>query len=110
MPIKKTVSTSGLPAGTMKKVTVDGTVLLIANVGGTYYAINNTCPHLGGSLADGKLEGNFVRCPRHGARFDVTNGKNVGQAKIAFVKMKVKDTQSYPVKVEGGDVLVEIPD
>lgn len=110
MAYKKAISIADVPAGTMKHVTVDGTEILIANVGGTCYALNNTCPHMGGSLADGKLEGNVVQCPRHGARFDVTTGKNTGNAKIAFLKMKVKDTQCYPVRIEGTDVLVEIPE
>lgn len=110
MSLKKVIATAELPAGTMKHVNIDGHEILIANVGGTFYAINNICPHMGGSLADGTLAGNLVECPRHHSRFDVTTGKNVGSAKIAFLKMKVNDTQSYPVKVEGIVVMVNIPD
>lgn len=110
MPTIKVISTSEVSAGTMKKVVLDNMTLLIANVDGKFYALNNTCPHLGGSLSDGKLEGKIVQCPRHGSRFDVTTGANVGGAKIAFLKMKVKDTQSYPVTVQGQEVMVELPD
>ena len=52
------------------------------------------------------LDGGTVTCPRHGAQFDVKTGKAVGDAKVAFMKMKVKDVESFPVKVEGTDILV----
>ena len=45
---------------------------------------------------------------RHGARYDVRTGEAVGEAKIGFVKMKVKDEPSYSVKVEGTDILVGV--
>ncbi|MFH1207132.1 MAG: Rieske 2Fe-2S domain-containing protein [Patescibacteria group bacterium] len=108
MPFKKALNTSEVPVGNMKHVNVEGTEILVANVGETYYAINNTCPHMGGSLGEGKLEGNIIHCPKHGAMFDVISGKNVGPAKIAFTKLKVKDVQSYPIKVAGNDIFVEV--
>jgi len=82
---------------------------LLANVDDSYYAIINKCTHAGGSLAQGVLEGSIVTCPRHGARFDVKTGKAVGEAKIGFIKMKVKDEESCMVKVEGTDIMVGIP-
>jgi 3-phenylpropionate/trans-cinnamate dioxygenase ferredoxin component len=97
---------SELPANKMIMVVVGGKEILLANVDGSYYAIANKCSHLGGSLAKGSLEGCIVTCPRHGARFDVRNGQAVGEAKIGFLKMKVKDEESYTVKVEGTDILV----
>jgi 3-phenylpropionate/trans-cinnamate dioxygenase ferredoxin component len=97
-----------LPANTMIMVVVGGKEVLLANVDGSYYAIANKCSHLGGSLAKGSLEGSIVTCPRHGARFDVKTGQAVTEAKIGFLKMKVKDEESYTVKVEGTDILVEM--
>jgi 3-phenylpropionate/trans-cinnamate dioxygenase ferredoxin subunit len=90
-------------------VVVDGRKILLANVGGSYYAIADRCTHAGGSLSKGVLEGETVACPRHGARFDVKTGKAVGEAKIGFMKMKVQDEESYPVKVDGTDILVGLP-
>jgi nitrite reductase/ring-hydroxylating ferredoxin subunit len=55
------------------------------------------------------LNGSIVTCPRHGAQFDVKTGKAVGGAKIAFIKMQVKDEESYMVKVEGTTILVGLP-
>lgn len=107
MEFVKVVEKKDLPANTMVMVLVEGKEVLLANVNSTYFAIANKCTHLGGSLAKGSLAGNIVTCPRHGAQFDVTTGQAVGEAKIAFVKMKVKDEAAYEVKVDGEDILVK---
>ena len=109
MEFVKVADTAELPLGNMKIVVVSGKQVLLANVDGSYYAIANTCTHLGASLGKGVLNGSIVTCPRHGARFDVKTGKAVGEAKIAFVPMQVGDEQTYPVKVEGTDILVRVP-
>ena len=97
-----------IPVGSKKKIeTATGTVLVV-NIQGSFYALDNKCPHMGGSLGDGVLEGNHIICPKHGATFDITTGKNVKGAKIAFIKANVKDAHSYPLKVEGNKILIEI--
>ena len=98
-----------LPTNAMIIVVVGGQEVLLANVDGSYYAIANKCTHAGGSLAKGVLAGSIVTWPRHGARFDVKTGQAVGEAKIALMKMKVKDEASYVVKVEGTNIMVGIP-
>jgi 3-phenylpropionate/trans-cinnamate dioxygenase ferredoxin component len=103
----KVADTTELPSGKMIKVNVSGNDVLLVNVDGSYYAIDNTCTHMGGSLVDGTLEGNVVTCPRHGSKFDVTTGKAVGKAKVAFIKVMPKDEKSYAVKVEGTDIMLE---
>ncbi len=95
-----------LPANKMILVVVAGKEVLLANVDGSYHAIANKCTHLGGSLSKGSLEGSIVTCPRHGARFDVKTGQAIGNARIGFIKMSVKDEVSYTVKVEGTDIFV----
>ena len=94
--------------GEKKKFTLNNKTVLLANVDGAFYALDNRCPHMGGSLSGGDLEGGTLTCPRHGAKFDVRTGKSVGNAKLAFISMKVGDATSFPVKVEGNDVLVEL--
>ena len=94
--------------GTMAKFTVEQHTVLLANVDGAFYALDNKCPHMGGSLSGGDLEGGTLTCPRHGAKFDVRTGKSVGNAKLAFVSVKVSDATTFPVKVEGNDILVEL--
>lgn len=99
---------SELPANQMIMVVVGGKEILLANVDGSYYAIANKCTHLGGSLVKGSLEGCIVTCPRHGAQFDVRTGQAVTDARIGFMKMKVKSEESYAVKLEGTDILVAV--
>jgi 3-phenylpropionate/trans-cinnamate dioxygenase ferredoxin component len=104
----KVAEKSELPPNQMKMVVVSGREVLLTNLDGAYYAIANKCTHLGGSLAKGNLVGGIVTCPRHGAQFDAKTGQAVAEAKIAFVKMKVKDELKYEVKVDGTDILVGI--
>ena len=109
MSFVKIAETDMIAPGEKKDFPLNGKTVLLANVDGAFYALNNKCPHMGGSLTDGTLEGATITCPRHGAKFDVRTGKNLNSAKIAFVQMKVDDAGSFPVKVEGKDILVEIP-
>ncbi len=109
MEFVKVADTSTLSAGKMIMVTAGGKEILLANVDGSYYAIANTCTHLRGSLAKGVLNGSVVTCPRHGAQFDVKTGQAVSEAKIAFIKMKVKNEVKYEVKVDGTKILIGIP-
>ena len=66
---------SELPPGGKLLTEVDGRAIALFNVEGRLYAIDDVCTHGGGPLAEGELEGCEIRCPRHGARFDVTTGK-----------------------------------
>jgi 3-phenylpropionate/trans-cinnamate dioxygenase ferredoxin subunit len=109
MEFIKVADTSALSTGKMMVVTAGGKEILLANVDGSYYAIANKCTHLGGSLAKGVLEGSLVTCPKHGAKFDVKTGQAVSEAKIAIIKMKVKDEVKYEVKVDGTNILIGIP-
>jgi len=108
MEYTKVATKDELPSNKMIMVVVDGKEVLLANVDGSYYAIANKCTHLGGSLSKGSLDGSIVTCPKHGARFDVKTGKSVADAKIGFMKMRVKNEENYTVKIEGTDILVGI--
>jgi 3-phenylpropionate/trans-cinnamate dioxygenase ferredoxin subunit len=90
-----------IPPGSTKRVVVDGTPLLICNVDGDFYAIEDVCTHDGGPLDQGELEGNRIMCPRHGALFDVTSG-------AALTLPAVMPLETYSVSTEGDDVLVEV--
>ena len=104
----KVTEVDALQPGEKKVFPLQGKTVLLINLCGEYSALDNKCPHMGGSLADGTLEGATLSCPRHGARFDVRTGKNVEGAKLAFIKTKVSDAKMFPVKVEGKDILVEL--
>jgi nitrite reductase/ring-hydroxylating ferredoxin subunit len=93
------------PSG-MCRVVHDGQDILIANVDGAFYAIPDRCLHMKHSLSEGTLSDGIVTCPGHGAQFDVRTGETVHGAKIAFLQLKVNDTRTFQVKVEGGDILI----
>jgi 3-phenylpropionate/trans-cinnamate dioxygenase ferredoxin subunit len=106
MKFIKVASVDALRPGKMIKVALENTPVLLANLGGVFYAMEDTCPHMGGSLSAGKLEGHNVVCPRHGSVFDVTTGKAVSSGKLLFIPAKIHDLKSYTVKVEGADILL----
>jgi 3-phenylpropionate/trans-cinnamate dioxygenase ferredoxin component len=91
-----------LPNGTRKFLEVDGEPIAVFNIADTYYAIADLCSHDGGPVAEGNVYGHEIECPRHGARFDVRTGKVVSFPAVV-------DIPVYPVKVEGGQVLVGFP-
>ncbi len=70
---------SEISDGKMKHVEVDGKEVLIANVGGKFYAISDRCGHMNALLSMGNLTGNTVTCPFHGAKFDVTTGSKLSE-------------------------------
>jgi 3-phenylpropionate/trans-cinnamate dioxygenase ferredoxin subunit len=106
MSLIEAAKTVQVPPGTMQAFQVEGKKILIANVAGKYYAIDNVCTHMGGDLSKGRLEGQIVICPRHGSRFDVTTGKSLSGPKMAFLKLKTKDEAVYEVKVEGDSIKI----
>ena len=90
-----------IPVSNLKPVQVNGKNLLICHTESGFYAIDDTCTHDDGPLADGWLEGNAIECPRHGARFDVTTGRVLCLPAAVGIN-------SYPVKVEGDQVKVQV--
>jgi nitrite reductase/ring-hydroxylating ferredoxin subunit len=87
----------------MKGFTVKDRQILVANVDGTFYAVDAICPHMNGYLPSGKLEKNEIVCPVHRARYDIATGKLVKNVD-ALVRVATghggKDLQTYSVKVE----------
>ena len=91
---------SAIAPGTTKSVTVDGVPVLLCNVGGTLYAVEDVCTHDGNAL-EGELDGTRIKCPRHGAYFDVTTGK-------ALTLPAVSPLPTYPVALDGDAVSVDV--
>jgi glycine betaine catabolism B len=84
----------------MKAVELNGEKICLANVEGKYYAIGNVCTHLGGPLAQGKLEGYEVQCPWHGSRFDIRSGRVARPPAM-------RSEPTYEIKVEDDNILVK---
>jgi nitrite reductase/ring-hydroxylating ferredoxin subunit len=101
--------TAEVAEGALVPVEAKGIKLLLTKVDGTYYAAQRKCPHLGFNLCRGKVEDHAVVCPLHKARFDLATGAVERDPRLLFIGMKVKSgLTTYPVRVEGFDVLVGI--
>lgn len=97
----KIAKTSDIPDPGKQYFEIDDQLVVLFHLDGAYYCLEDVCTHDGGPLGDGELDGNSIVCPRHGAKFDIMTGK-------ALTMPATKATQTYPVKVEGDDVLIEI--
>ena len=91
---------SELAPGAMKWVAVDRERVLVANIGGTFYAIQDVCGHRHETLSKGTLWGYVIECPLHFACFDVRTGKLISGPASA-------DVPTYEVRVEGDTVYVK---
>ena len=88
------------PAGEAREIAVGERVLCVANEGGSISVMDNVCPHRGGPLGQGMIEGGKLICPWHAWAFDLKTGEAT-HTPMARVPM-------YEVKVEGEDVLVKL--
>jgi nitrite reductase/ring-hydroxylating ferredoxin subunit len=91
---------SELPPGAMTWVALDRERVLIANVDGCFYALQDSCGHRQAPLSKGTLEGHVIECPLHFARFDVRTGK-------LLTGPTAPDVLTYQVLVDGGTVYVK---
>ena len=91
-----------LAPGRMRRVDLAGRRILLANVNGRYCAVDDTCTHEEASLSRGVLKGELVKCPLHNSRFNVCTGK-------AMEEPAEEDLRTYPVREEGGRVLIGVP-
>ena len=101
MALMSVAATGDIPVGEGRVVDAAGMTLALFNVGGTYYAIDNGCPHRGGPLGEGDIDGTLVACTWHGWRFDVTTGANANNPAVRVA--------CFPVTVEGDRILVDLP-
>jgi nitrite reductase/ring-hydroxylating ferredoxin subunit len=96
----KVAEAADVKPGTAICVEVNGRQIAVFNVDGAFHAIDNTCLHRGGPLAEGEIDGCIVTCPWHGWQYDVTTGVNT-----------MDDTEKvdrFDTKVEGGSVFVAV--
>ncbi|HEV3417845.1 MAG TPA: non-heme iron oxygenase ferredoxin subunit [Pirellulales bacterium] len=82
-------------------VEVDDRMIALFHVDGKFYAIDDVCTHDGGPLAEGQLEGFAIACPRHGAKFDIRDGRVLSMP-------ATQPTVAHEVKVDGTDVFIRV--
>jgi nitrite reductase/ring-hydroxylating ferredoxin subunit len=120
-----------IPSGKMKHVELDGKEIVVSNVNGKYYAMDDRCGHMNALLSMGNVStDNLVTCPFHGARFDVTNGKKVKEPVLTpsqemeplpkswqkyleyagqlMSHIKTYDQKTYETLVEGDSIKVKL--
>ena len=88
--------------GKMIKVSIDRKDILISNIDGNYYAIDDSCTHSGSSLSEGKLKDGKITCGWHAAEFDCKNGK------LVKFPVKICDLTSYQVTMKSDNILIEM--
>ena len=91
-----------LPNGERILIDVDGEPIAVFNIAGEYFAIMDVCSHDDGPVAEGEVSGFEIACPRHGAHFDIRDGK-------ALTLPAVVDIPAYPVRISGDEVQIGLP-
>jgi nitrite reductase (NADH) small subunit/3-phenylpropionate/trans-cinnamate dioxygenase ferredoxin subunit len=102
MPTRVTVAKlADVPPGECRAVEAGRITVALCNLGGTVYSLDNTCPHAGGPLGEGVIDGECVECPWHGWRYNVKTGEKKGNPQIKV--------DCYRVHIEGDAIQVEVP-
>jgi 3-phenylpropionate/trans-cinnamate dioxygenase ferredoxin subunit len=99
----KAVAVNSLADPGRELLELDDRVVVLIHVGGQFFCIDDVCTHDGGPLSDGKLDDHTIACPRHGAKFDIRNGK-------ALTMPATEDTAAHQVEVRDGWVWVKLRD
>lgn len=92
-----------IPPGEGRAFQVEGRMIAVFHQHGTYFALNDLCPHMGASLAEGYVEGDCVTCPWHAWRFSLKDGLWLDNPRSKIC------TQTYAVRVVGDEIQVEVP-
>lgn len=95
-------SLADLPPGSLIEIVRGDDLYALCNVGGEVRALSGVCPHAGGPLGMGTLDGGIVTCPYHAWQFDSSTGACDLDDSIRV--------PTYPVRLEDGEILVDIPD
>ncbi len=89
-----------VPRGTTREVIAGDRVVALANVEGQIYALDGVCPHQGGPLGEGELQGSILTCPWHGWQFDVCTGQHCLSRTLV--------QPGFAVRVEGDEIFIQI--
>jgi len=92
-------NTEDLPENSRLFIDWNNEPVVILNLAGSVYAVGDVCSHDNGPLGDGEVDGFDLICPRHGARFDIRNGK--AKRGPAF-----RDIPAYEIKIEDGKIFI----
>jgi 3-phenylpropionate/trans-cinnamate dioxygenase ferredoxin subunit len=106
-------TTKDIETGGLKAASLDGHEMLVAHVGDDYFVADGRCPHMGGHLSEGTLEGSLLTCPRHHSQFDLTDGHVVRWTdwegttlSVAKLLRHPRPLRTYAAHIEGDNILV----
>ena len=94
-------STDQVPEGTAREFEISGRRVAVFAIEGSFYALDSRCPHRGGPLAEGLIEGRTVTCPWHGWTFDLQSGQRLNGAPSSI--------GCYRVLATDGELMIELP-
>jgi NAD(P)H-dependent nitrite reductase small subunit len=97
----KVATKSEIADQSAKLLEIEDKRIALFNLGGRFYALDDTCPHAGGPLSEGSIEGEDVECPWHGSRFNLETGE-------ATAPPAAESVARYNVRVTGDDIEVEV--
>jgi nitrite reductase (NADH) small subunit len=101
MPFVKVGALAALPPGQVMEAEVGGNTYVVCNAGGELYAYDGVCPHAGGPLGQGALDGNILVCPWHAWEYDCRTGVNDYDESVTLTP--------FPVKSQDGEILIDVP-
>jgi nitrite reductase/ring-hydroxylating ferredoxin subunit len=101
MPLVKVASLADVPPGKVFEAIAGDNSYALCNRNGEILALDGICPHAGGPLGQGVLDGDFLECPWHAWRYDCRTGVNPDDDQVSV--------QTYPVKIEDGAIFLELP-
>ena len=96
----KAAKTTDVPSGGCLLVQPEGKKVVLFNLGGEFFALDNSCPHNNGPICEGRIEGETVICPYHSWEFDIRTGK---AKRVSGYRIK-----SYSLRLEGDEIFVEV--
>jgi anthranilate 1,2-dioxygenase ferredoxin component len=99
---EKILAVDAFPENGLHVATVNGWKILISRTDGIYHAMNDRCTHAASPLSGGRVRGDIIMCPRHGARFELKTGKCVGGGN--------RDIRTFAIEIRDGIIWIEVPD
>ncbi len=102
MPFRRVAAAGEVAPGSALQVEAAGQEIALFNVGGEIFAIDNTCPHSGGPLAEGDIQSDRVTCPWHGSIFNIMTGEAIGPPAM-------ENVATYGVRVTGDGIEIDVP-
>jgi anthranilate 1,2-dioxygenase ferredoxin component len=97
----KVLAVDAFPETGLHAATVKGWKILISRTNGIYYAMNDRCTHAASPLSGGRVRGDVIMCPLHGARFELKTGKCVGGTN--------RDIRTFAIEIRDGSIWIEVP-